>query len=161
MAEQDNLYSYTDCFEHEATTTRYTLTNGKELSVYDLITLAIKDDNYDYIHYLIFKQSHILKELIKQKTRFKDFTFTFTPDINPYNVRWLEQENYYEGWINYYKQGNDISIEDLVERIVKNKHWDILYYIYYREDSKLEDFMVNKEQELNEPIQQIKAFYII
>ena len=51
MTYERKTYSLSECFYYEGITRQYTLKEGEELSIHDLIKLAIKDDNFDYAMY--------------------------------------------------------------------------------------------------------------
>ena len=161
MTYERKTYNLTECFYHEGITRQYTLRENKELSIYELITFAIEDDNFNYIDFLIFKRLHMIKDLITQNTGLQ-FDINNAPDLE-------DCEDYYEKWLSFYTHDFNrglcsiIRIENLIEHIVKNKHWDVLYYIYSKEERELNCFVLDKEEEINEQKQKekMRTFFII
>ena len=78
MAYTQKSYTFIDCFQYEDITRQYTIAEGVDLSVKDLITLTMEDDkDFGYINYLIFKRLHFLEYLIN--TNMKKSGLTFNP----------------------------------------------------------------------------------
>ena len=168
MTYERKTYSLSECFYYEGITRQYTLKEGEELSVQNLITLAIKDDNFDYAKFLIFKRLHLIKDIITQKTENTGFTFD-TNKNQDIKENLPDYEDYYERWLGFYAYNFNrglcdiIRIDDLIEEIARNKHWDVLYYIYFKEDYDLYDFLVREEEKFNEYKEKEKnrTFFII
>ena len=168
MTHERKTYSLSECFHYEGITRQYTLREGKELSIHDLIKLAIEENDFDidYAYFLIFKRLHLIKDIIIQKTENTGFTFDKDQEIEE-NV--YEFEDYYDRWLGFYAYNFNrglcdiIRIDNLIEEVVKNKHWDVLYYIYYKEKSDLHDFLSREEEEFNEYKKKEKnrTFFII
>ena len=153
MTHENKTYNLTECFYYEGITRQYTLREKKELSIYELITFGV-EDNFNYTDFLIFKRLHMLKELITQNTG-PSFDINNAPDLE-------DCEDYYEEWLSFYTHDFNrglcsiIRIENLIEHIVKNKHWDVLHCIYSKEKRELNCFVADKEEEINEHKQKEK-----
>ena len=153
MANNNNTYSISDCFHYEAITRQHCISEGGvELDMKELISLAIIDGNIDYADFVIYKRLFTLREFITQKA--KNAGYIFNPNTNQDiydNIQ--EYENYYDNWIEYYTSKNNLftdEIEDVIEEVIKCKHWDVLYYIYFKEEDDLKGFLEREEDEFNE-----------
>ena len=153
MANNNNTYSISKCFHYEAITRQHCISEGGvELDTKKLISLAILDGDIDYAEFVIFKRLYTLREFITKKA--KNVGFIFNPNTNQdisNNIH--EYENYYDNWIEYYTSKNNLftdEIEDVIEEVIKSKHWDVLYYIYFKEEDDLNVFLVREEDEFNE-----------
>ena len=153
MTHNDNTYSISNCFHYKAITRQHCISEGGvELSTQELISLAIIDGDIDYAKFVIFKRLYALREFITQKA--KNVGFIFNPNTNQNISNNLQEyENYYDNWVEYYSCKNNLftdDIEDVIEEVIKSKHWDVLYYIYFKEEDDLNSFLAREEDEFNE-----------
>ena len=77
-------------------------------------------------------------------------------------------EDYYESWIEFYesKAFSDYpDIYEIIDQAIASKNWDVLYYIYHKEENELTNFVAKEEDEFNERIyeekQKNRKFFII
>ena len=169
MAYTNNTYSLSTIFQYEAITRQYCISEGGvELTTQELIELTAKEDefNLNYPNYLIFKRLHLISDYITQKT-----TNTWGITINVKDNQKLNDninEDYYESWIEFYstKAFSDYpDIYEIIDQTIKGKNWDVLYYIYYKEENELTNLVAKEEDEFNERIyeekQKNRKFFII
>ena len=169
MAHNDNTYSLSTIFQYEAITRQYCISEGDvELTTQELIELTAKEDefNLNYANYLIFKHLHLISDYITQKT-----TNTWGITINVKDNQRLNDninEDYYESWIEFYstKAFSDYpDIYEIIDQAIKGKNWDVLYYIYYKEENELTNLVAKEEDEFNErkyeEKQKNRKFFII
>ena len=153
MTHNDNTYSISNCFHYEAITRQHCISEGGvELTTQELLSLAIIDGDIDYAKFVIFKRLYTLREFITKKTKNVGFIFNPTTNQNISN-NLQEYENYYDNWVEYYSSKNNLftdDIEDVIEEVIKSKHWDVLYYIYFKEEDDLNSFLAREEDEFNE-----------
>ena len=157
MTHNDKTYSLSECFHYEDITRQYCISEGCfNLDTQELIKLAIEDDTFDYANFVIFKRLHVLENLIKQKMEKYGFNFNANIMKDPdYYI--LEWEDYYEKWVEFYKSKtlagcfnqDDVDIEDIIEQAARNFHWDVLCYIYFKEEDDLNSFLAREEDEFN------------
>ena len=155
MTQNDNTYSISNCFHYEEITRQHCISEGGvELSTQELLSLSIIDGDIDYAKFVIFKRLHTLREFITQKA--KNVGYIFNPNTNQEisnNIQ--EYENYYDNWIEFYSSKANFGlgandIEDIIEQAARNFHWDVLYYIYFKEEDDLNSFLAREEDEFNE-----------
>ena len=153
MTHNDDTYTISNCFHYEAITRQHCISEGGvELSTQELLSLAILDGDIDYAKFVIFKRLHTLREFITKKT--KNVGYIFNPTTNKdisNNIQ--EYENYYDNWVEYYSSKNNLfteDIEDIIEEVIKCKHWDLLYYIYFKEEDEFNNFLSREEDNYNE-----------
>ena len=153
MAHNDNTYNLSTIFQYEDITRQYCMSEGGfNLTTQELLSLAILDGDIDYAKFVIFKRLYTLREFITKKT--KNVGYIFNPNTNQNisnNIQ--EYEDYYDNWIEYYSSKNNLftdDIEDIIEEVIKSKHWDVLYYIYFKEEDDLNSFLAREEDEFNE-----------
>ena len=163
-------YTLIDCFRYEDITRQYMLNEGYEMDVMDLITAAMEDDrNFGYVNYLIFKRLHYLKYLINLSMN--DYGLAFDPNNIKDPKYYLElYEEYYDGCSQYYinclskiKGNLALDIEDVVKFIGDNKQWNLLIYMFLREEKDLRDFVDEKVERLVERKNSLKdrKFFIL
>ena len=128
---------------------------GFTLSVPELIHLAAMEDefNTDYARYIIVRRLHEVADYAYQKTMAKGYPVNVT--INP-NLRAdiknnnFDRENY-DNWLDYYEDkswNDDADIFDIIDEIVKENNWCVLYYLYYKEEEKLYNVLFNETNNL-------------
>ena len=155
MAYNDNIYSLSKCFHYEAITRQHCISEGGvELTTQELLTLAVINGDFNYAKFVIFKRLYMLQEFIAKKT--KNTGFIFNTNINQDISNNLQDyENYYDNWVEFYSNKANFGlgandIEDAIEEVIKSKHWDVLYYIYFKEEDDLNSFLAREEDEFNE-----------
>ena len=169
MAHNDNTYSLSTIFQYEAITRQHCISEGGvELTTQELIELTAKEDefNINYANYLIFKCLHLISDYITQKA-----LNTWGITINVKDNQKLNDninEDYYESWIEFYstKAFSDYpDIYEIIDQAIRDKNWDVLYYIYYKEENELTNLVAKEEDEFNERIyeekQKNRKFFII
>ena len=165
MAYNDNTYSLSTIFQYEDITRQHCMSEGGfNLTTQELIQLSAKEDefNLDYVNYLLFKHLYQISNYISHKTQNR---------INVKDNQKLNDninEDYYESWIEFYstKAFSDYpDIYEIIDQAIKGKNWDVLYYIYYKEENELANLVAKEEDEFNERIyeekQKNRKFFII
>ena len=151
-------YSLTDIINYEDKTRQYCLSEGGvELSTEELIELAAKEKefNSDYAEYLIFKYLHLLSKYITEKAKNKGYQIDvkdnkmLKDDIKNNNI----SESIYEEWIEFYYHPD---VYEIANKALMDKNWNVLYYLYYKEENELINFLMKKINKLNE-----RKFFII
>ena len=140
---------------HLQTIQQYEFTIGKPLTLYELIELAIKDDNYTLINFLIFKRLAYIKTLIDNKTKkFNFMTVNLDMDKNVGCNIYMTDEQYYERLVHYANitgNGTEITIEDLIDEAYLEQDWIMMWYIYAHERIKIINF-ARKEDAKNDVV---------
>ena len=157
-------YSLSDIFKYEDITRQYCNSEGGfDLSIQELIHLAALEDEFDtnYANYLIFKHLHQITVYISQKTINKGFQINVKD--NKKLKKDIENNNFnisnYENWFEFYENKtfiDDPTIYDVIDQIIKDNNWYVLYYSYYKEENKLYDILFNEKNKLND-----RKFFII
>ena len=146
------IQAINNAFHHENTTNHYKTQYSKPLNLYELIRYGIKDDDYHYINYLIFKRLNYLKNTISEHTEKHsikiDFTYFDDTEVFVYN------EEHYCNLLNFYTRnfaGYDaysIDIENLIKEATKYRDWDMLISIYFREKMELLEFIAEEDRKI-------------
>ena len=161
MASQ---YLISDIIKYELITKQYCISEGGfTLSVEELIHLAALEDEFDidYANYLIIKRLHQIAEYIYQKAMNKGFQINVKNNVNLRED--IKNNNFdisnYDDWLDFYEDKtaiDDPDIYDIIDQIIKDNNWHVLYYLYYKEEKKLYDILFNEKNKLND-----RKFFII
>ena len=163
MAYNDNTYSLSTIFQYEAITRQYCISEGDvNLTTQELIQLSATEDefNLNYVNYLLFKRLYQISDYILHKTQ---------NTVNVKDTQYItNNEDYYENWIEFYesKAFSDYpDIYEIIDQAIAGKNWDVLYYIYHKEEDELTNLIAKEEDEFNERIyeekQRNRKFFII
>ena len=163
MAYNDNTYSLSTIFQYEAITRQYCISEGGfNLTTQELIQLSATEDefNLNYVNYLLFKHLYQISDYILHKTQ---------NTINVKDTQMLnDNEDYYENWIEFYESKAFSDYPDvykIIDQAIAGKNWDVLYYIYQKEEDELTNLIAKEEDEFNERIyeekQRNRKFFII
>ena len=159
-----NQYNISNIFEYEDKTRHYCISEGGvELTTQMLMELATKEDKFDsnYAEYLIFKRLHLISDYITQKAKNKGFIINvkdnekIKEDLANNNCN----EPKYEEWIEFYERESFSDFPDIYEIInqaIMEKNWNVLYYLYYKEENELINLVAKEKNKLNE-----RKFFII
>ena len=171
MAYNDNTYNLSKIFQYEDITRQYCISEGGvELPTQELIQLAAKEDefDFDYAQYVIFKRLHQIEDYITQKTKNKGVVICNIKESYRIEDDLLKNEEYYENCVNFYENNSfydEPDIYDIINQAIRDKNWNILYYIYYKEESELNSLLAKEEDEFNErkyeEKQKNRKFFII
>ena len=155
MTYKQNTYNLSDIFKYESITTRYSVDKGSyNLDTKTLINLGLLDDNFNYARFIQFKHMVQLEELIDKKVKIHGQFFSKNM-VNDPNYFLEHKGNYYEELYNHYKSriinnSNKPKIEQIIDLVIQdNNHMDILYYIYFKEEDKIDNFLARREDEIN------------
>ena len=93
----------------------------------------------------------MVKEIILEKTKNTEFIFNTEkePDPDYLKENWIK---YYDDWIDFFTYdfnrgtSNIIDFDDLIEHITKSKRWDLLNYIYHKENKKINNFIKRRKE---------------
>ena len=150
MAYNDNTYSLSTIFQYEDITRQHCISEGGfNLTTQELIQLSAKEDefNLDYVNYLLFKRLHQIYDYILHETQ-NTINVKDTQILND-NIN----EGYYENWIEFYesKAFSDYpDIYEIIDQAIVGKNWNVLYYIYYKEENELTNLVAKEEDEFND-----------
>ena len=155
MTHKQNTYNLSDIFKYEALTRQYCINKGcVDLDTKTLINLGLLDDNYDYAKYIEFKHVVSLEELIDKKVKIYGLFFSKNVVNDP--DYFLEYKgDYYEELYNHYKSQiidnlDKTKTEQIIDMVIKdNNNMDILYYIYFKEEEKINEYLARREDEIN------------
>ena len=159
-----NQYSLSNIFEYEDITRQYCISEGGvELSTQQLIELAAMEDHFNsnYTEYLIFKRLQQIADYITQKAKNKGYQINvkdngkIKEDLANNNCN----ESNYENWIEIYEREafNDYpDIYDIIKQAIRDNNWNVLYYLYCKEENELYDLLTKEKNKFNE-----RKFFII
>ena len=157
-------YTLSDIFKYEDITQQYCNSEGGfTLSIQELIHLASLEDEFDtnYANYLIFKRLYQITDYITQKAINKGIQINvkdnkkLKEDIKNNNANVFN----YENWIEFYKNkdfNDEPTIYCIINQAIRDNNWNVLYYLYYKEENKLYDILFNEKNKLND-----RKFFII
>ena len=167
MAYTNNTYSLSTIFQYEAITRQYCISEGGvELTTQELIQLSTTEDefNLNYVNYLLFKHLYQISNYISHKTQNR----INVKDTQNGNILLIDNEDYYEDWIEFYssKSFSDYpDVYEIIDQAISGENWDVLYYIYRKEEDELANLVAKEEDEFNERIyeekQKNRKFFII
>ena len=153
MTYIQNTYNLSTIFKYESITTQYSINNGNpNLDTKTLINLGLLDDNFEYARYIQFKHMVQLEELIDKKVKIHGQFFSKNM-VNDPNYFLEHKCGHYEELYNHYKSriinnSNKPKIEQIIDLVIQdNKNMDILYYIYFKEEDKIDNFLARREDE--------------
>ena len=153
---------------HQETTQQYERKHNTSLSLYKLIECGIKDDNYSFVNFLIYKRLTYIKTLIAYKT--KRFGFILENlDLHKDLIygKKLTEKQYANKLIYYAKRiGGEgcftVNIEDLIEEVYTHQDWLMMWYIYNDEKQRIIDFAIQEDEKYEESLKlKNKKFFII
>ena len=124
-------YTLSDIFNYEGITRNYCMLKGVNLSPRELIILSSMEDefNIDYAFYLQFKHTHQIKEFIMRRDAALANSLPFISD------EILNEEGKYEAMLSRYSFLQKPSIFDILNAVINDKKWDLVFYIYQNESS--------------------------
>ena len=157
-------YLISDIIKYELITKQYCESEGGfTLSTKELIHLAALEDEFDtdYANFVIIRRLHDIADYIYKKAINKGFQVNVT---NNKNLREdINNNNFdianYDNWLEYYEDKaaiDDPDIFDIIDQIIKENNWNVLYYLYYKEEQSLYDFLFNEKNNLKD-----RKFFII
>ena len=158
-------YTLSDIFNQEDTTRKYCLSeDGANLSTPTLIYLASLEPDFDtdYAEYVIFKRLHQVAAYIACESKKKGYQINVTHNQNLKED--LENNNssedYYKDWYQRYDDPlfypEQEKIYDIADQAIRDNNWNVLYYLYYKEENELYDLVAKEKNKLNE-----RKFFII
>ena len=138
-------YTLNDIFNYEAITRDYCISKGKNLTPRELIILASMEDefNMDYALYLQFKHTHQITEFIRKRDPALANSLPFISDDI------LNKESEFEAKLSRFSFQQKPSIFDILNAVINEKKWDLVFYIYQNESSGLYNFITGTEDEFN------------
>ena len=157
MTYIQNTYNLSTIFKHEALTRQYCINKGcTDLDTKTLINLGLLDDNFEYARYIQFKHMVQLEELIDKKVKIHGQFFSKNVVNDP--DYYLEYRgDYYERLYKHYKSRimenynlDKTKIEQIIDLVIEdNNNMDVLYYIYFKEEGKIDEYLTRREDEIN------------
>ena len=164
----NTTYDISNIQLHHETTKLYENKHYKSLNLYELIKFGIREDNYHYVNYLIFKRLTYIKTLIELKTkRFGFLLLNIDMDKSLIYGQKLTEKQYTNKLIYYANriegEGSlSVNIEDLIEEAYIHQDWVMMWYLYNDEKQKIIDFARQEDEKYQESLKaKNRKFFII
>ena len=157
-------YTLSDIFKHEETIRQYCFSEDRiDLSPGTLMYLASLEPNFDthFAEYVIFKRLHQIAEYIFSESKKIGYLINvrecqkLKEDLHNNNA----SKEYYEGWVRRYDSTDNEGKEPIIHIInqaIRDNHWNFLYYLYYKEEKKLNELLTELKNQFNN-----KKFFIV
>ena len=145
-------YTLNDIFAFEDITRVYCISKVKQLTPKELITMAAMEEefNVEYALYLHFKHKHQITEFIKRRDRSLASSLRFISDDI------MDEEDEFEQKIKAIPFKVSPTVFDILEVAIRNKQWDLVFYVYQTETSGLYNLITQTEDEKNNQKDDIK-----
>ena len=141
---------------------RYKIIHNKPLNLYNLIKLAIKDDDYMLVDFLINRRLTYIKQIIYLNTINYGFTIK---ELDIEYIMFYGQtltENQYTNKLIYYMKRAGNFIDDLIKEICNHKDWTMLHYIYSKEKQRIIEYAKQEDEAYEESLKlKNKKFFIL
>ena len=152
-------YTLNDIFRFEDITKVYCVSKAKQLSPQELIKLAATEErfDYDYAMYLHFKHEHQVTEFISRRDRALGRALRFLSDtINEID------EVEFEDKVNAIPFKTKPTVFDILDVVIRDRQWDMVFYIYQRETIGLANLISQKDADTI-PLESVKdrKFFIL
>ena len=141
MAEK---YTLNDIFRYEDISKVYIVSEGRQLSPRELVEKAVKEERFDvdYAYYLHFKHKHQVTEFIKRRNRCIGNSLQF---IDTFIGEGCEAE--FELKIKAMPFKIKPTVFDILDVLIRDQQWDLVFYVYYREVHKFHEFIDQMDSE--------------
>ena len=138
------IYQHSEIFKYEGISQGYIALEGRLLSPRELIIKASKEEEFDveYVNYIISKHKMQMEEFILRQNRCIGNSLRFIKDDY-----WLDDEDEFEPRIISISFKIKPTVFDILDVLLREKQWDLVFYVYYRETFKLNSLINHLEYE--------------
>ena len=138
------IYEHSEIFRHEDISKVYIASEGRLLSPRELIEKASKEEKFDveYANYIVYKNKIQIEEFIMKRNRCIGNSLRFIKDDY-----WVEEEDEFEPKINAMPFKTKPTVFDILDVLLRDQQWDLVFYVYYRETSGLNSLIAHLEDE--------------
>ena len=138
------IYEHSEIFRHEDISKVYITSEGRLLSPRELIEKASKEEKFDveYANYIVYKNKIQIEEFIMKRNRCIGNSLRFIKDDY-----WVEEEDEFEPKINAMPFKTKPTVFDILDVLLRDQQWDLVFYVYYRETSGLNSLIAHLEDE--------------
>ena len=138
------IYELSEIFRHEDISKVYIASEGRLLSARELIKKASKEERFDveYANYIVYKNKMQIEEFIMKRNRRIGNSLRFIKDDY-----WVEDEDEFEPKINAMPFKIKPTVFDILDVLIRDQQWDLVFYVYYRETSGLKSLIIHLEDE--------------
>ena len=140
----DGKYTHSEIFRYEDISKVYIDLEGRLLSPRELIERADKEERFDvdYANYIAYKNKIQIEEFIMKRNRCIGNSLQFIKDDY-----WVEFEDEFEPKINAMPFKIKPTVFDILEVLLRDQQWDLVFYVYYRETSGFNNLISHLEDE--------------
>ena len=137
-------YTVSEIFRHEDISKVYIASEGRLLSARELIEKANKEERFDvdYANYIAYKNKIQIEEFIMKRDRCIGNSLQFIRE-DFYD----SYEDEFEPKINAMPFKVKPTVFDILDVLIRDQQWDLVFYVYYRETSGLNDLICRLEDE--------------
>ena len=138
-------YTINDIFTYEGITRDYCVSKGRNLSPRELIMLASMEEefNVDYAFYIQFKHTHQLTEFIRKRDPALANSLRFiSEDI-------MDEDKEFETKLTRFSFKTKPSIFDILDAVIRERKWDLVFYLFQNESVGLHNLISKTEDERN------------
>ena len=140
----DRIYTQNEIFRYEDISKAYINLEGRLLSPRELIERADKEERFDvdYATYIAYKNKIQIEEFIMKRNLCIANSLQFIRDDY-----WVEDEDEFDPKINAMQFRIKPTVFDILEVLLRDKQWDLVFYVYYRETAGLNSLIAHLEDE--------------
>ena len=140
----DGRYTHSEIFRYEDISKVYIDLEGRLLSPRELIERADKEERFDvdYANYIAYKNKIQIEDFIMKRNRCIGNSLQFIKDDY-----WVEDEDEFEPKINAMPFKIKPTVFDILEVLLRDQQWDLVFYVYYRETAGLNSLIAHLEDE--------------
>ena len=140
----DGKYTHSEIFRYEDISKVYIDLEGRLLSPRELIEKADKEERFDvdYANYIAYKNKIQIEEFIMKRNRCIGNSLQFIKDDY-----WVEFEDEFEPKINAMPFKIKPTVFDILEVLIRDQQWDLVFYVYHRETSGFNNLIAHLEDE--------------
>ena len=137
-------YTYSEIFRFEDISKVYIASEGRLLSARELINKASKEEKFDvdYACYIAYKNKMQIEDFIMKRNLRIGNSLQFIKDDY-----WVEYEDEFEPKINAIPFKIKPTVFDILDVLIRDQQWDLVFYVYYRETSGLNNLITHLEDE--------------
>ena len=137
-------YTQSEIFRYEDISKVYIASEGRLLSAKELIKKASKEEKFDvdYAFYIAYKNKIQVEEFIMKRNRCIGNSLRFIKDDY-----WVEDEEEFEPIINAMPFKIKPTVFDILDVLIRDQQWNLVFYVYYRETSGLKSLITHLEDE--------------
>ena len=138
------IYEHSQIFRHEDISKVYIASEGRLLSPRELIEKAAKEEKFDteYADYIVYKNRIQIEEFIMKRNRCIGNSLQFIREDY-----WEVNEDEFEPKIKAMPFKVKPTVFDILDLLIRDQQWDLVFYVYYRETVELNNLIVKLEDE--------------